>query len=137
MSIDFAARARALVGCRFRAQGRDRLTGLDCVGVLVETFGIAASTVPRTYRLRGHHRKLIERELGAHFRKVARTQRRSGDVMLLDVAAGQLHLAVSTDCGFVHADARLGKIVETPGEPAWPLCGVWRRRSRRRAAWQL
>jgi hypothetical protein len=55
-----------------------------------------------------------------------------GDVMLMSAAADLLHLGVRTCEGFVHAHAGIGRVVETPGMPAWPLLGVWRRRSRRR-----
>ena len=28
--------------------------------------------------------------------------------------------------GFVHADAQLRRVVERPGEPPWPVIGIWR-----------
>jgi hypothetical protein len=46
----------------------------------------------------------------------------------MTVAADQMHLGVLTANGFVHADARLRKVVETPGEPGWPVIGIYRRR---------
>jgi hypothetical protein len=66
------------------------------------------------------------------FRKVSRKQRRNGDLVLMRVADDQFHLGVLTGDGFVHADARLRRIVETPADPAWPVIGIYRRRSRRR-----
>lgn len=122
-------RARALVGSRFRAQGRDPATGLDCVGVILSAFSIPAEGVARDYRLRGPHRSRIEAALLARFRRVSSRDKRCGDVLLCAAAADQIHLAI--DCGgsFVHADAKLRAVVETPGEPKWPVVAVYRLRT--------
>jgi hypothetical protein len=130
MSIDYAARARALVGTRFCVQGRGE-GGLDCLGVVLATFEIPADAVPRDYRLRGDHLPEIRKGLDLHFRRLRRSQLRSGDVMLLAAAEDQLHLAVRTEQGFVHAHAGIRRVVETPGEPVWPLLGVYRKRGGR------
>lgn len=127
MSIDYADRARALVGTRFRPQGRSE-NELDCVGLVLMTFRIAGDDVRRNYRLRGDHRLEIKKELNRFFRKVSNSELRPGDVMLLEVARAQLHLAVRTELGFVHAHARIGRVVETPGTPEWPVLAVYRKR---------
>jgi lipoprotein Spr len=127
MTIDYAARAQALVGTRFRAQGRGE-GGLDCVGVVLMTFGIPVDAVRRDYRLRGDHLGEVRETLAKHFRRVPRTQLRTGDMMLLQTGEGQLHLAIRTGKGFVHAHAGIGRAVETPGLPEWPLLGVYRKR---------
>jgi len=125
--VDFVERARALVGTRFRPQGRDPETGLDCVGLLLATYAIPRDAVRRNYRLRGDHRSEIERELKTYFRRVT-TLKRTGDLMLLAVDSDQVHFGIWTAIGFVHADARLGRVVETPGEPHWPVLGIFRKR---------
>jgi hypothetical protein len=132
MAIEDAARARALVGVPFRAQGRDPERGLDCVGLALAACGLARGLVRADYRLRGNHRSEVQRELGTHFRRVSRKERRIGDLMLIAVAVDQMHLGVRTETGFVHADARLRKVVETPGEPEWPVIAIYRRRIPRR-----
>jgi hypothetical protein len=38
----------------------------------------------------------------------------------------QLHLAILTGRGFIHADARLRRVVETPGRPDPAPIMVWR-----------
>ena len=124
---DYADRARALVGTPFRPQGRGA-AGLDCVGLIVAVFGIEASSVRRDYRLRGDHRREIERELGGRFRPVRMQDIRPGDILLLGIRTDQVHLAVKTEGGFVHAHARIGRVVETPGTPPWPLLKAFRRR---------
>lgn len=130
MMVDHAASARALVGTRFRLQGRG-VDGLDCVGVILAAFGLPEEIVRRDYRVRGEHRLEAEQCLRRYFRSVPQKQLRAGDVMLLEVARDQLHLAVKTDAGFVHAHSTIRRVVETPGMPEWPLLGVYRKRARR------
>jgi len=129
MKIDYAARARALVGVRFRPQGRGP-EGLDCVGVVLATFGIPLDEVRSDYALRGEHLHELREALAGYFRKVPKRALNSGDVMLLQAGKEQPHLAVRTDQGFVHAHAGIRRVVETPGVPEWPLLGVYRKRSR-------
>jgi lipoprotein Spr len=127
MRTDYEAAARRLVGVRFRPQGRSS-EGLDCVGAVLATYGIDAAVVRRDYRMRGDHAGEIRERLNIHFRRVAPSQMRSGDLLHLLVAADRHHFAIRTGRGFVHAHAQLGRIVETPGEPEWPLLGAYRRR---------
>ena len=124
----YAELARALVGCPFRPQGRDAGSGLDCVGLVAEVFGIPPEVLARDYRLRGDHEERLQAELRRYFRPVVATS--TGDVLLFEVADDQLHLAVKTRGGFVHADAGLRRVVETPGEPPWTLLRAYRRRSK-------
>ncbi|MDQ3247071.1 MAG: peptidoglycan endopeptidase [Pseudomonadota bacterium] len=130
MKIPHADRAKALVGCRFRPQGRNARTGLDCLGVVLETFGIAADAARADYLFRGDHGGELKSGLLVYFRRISMRQLRSGDLLLLRAAADQFHLAVKSDAGFIHADAGLRKVVETPGAPRWPVIAMYRRRSR-------
>lgn len=130
MKIDYAARAQALVGTSFRPQGRD-MGGLDCVGVVLATFGIPPDAVRSDYRLRGDYRREVRERLEEHFRRLPKTQLRLGDLMLLAAADDQLHFAVRTAPGFVHAHAGIRRVVETPGLPESPMLGVFRKRRSR------
>jgi cell wall-associated NlpC family hydrolase len=123
-----ADRARALVGTPFRPQGRDPARGLDCVGLCLVVYNLLPAVVRSDYRLRGNHRPELEAAIGQWFRRVPRQKQRAGDLLLLTPADDQLHLAVRTEAGFVHADARLKRVVETPGDPGWPLVAVFRRK---------
>jgi hypothetical protein len=125
--MDFAERARALIGTPFRLQGRSR-EGVDCIGVAVIAFDVAGESFRRNYRLRGDHAGEVRHQLEPFFRRVPATQIRSGDLMLMQVSSDQLHLGVRTAGGFVHAHAGLRRVVETPGAPDWPVLGVYRRR---------
>lgn len=127
MMIDYGARAKALVGTRFRAQGRGP-SGLDCIGVVLRTFEISDAEVRSDYEIRASDVRELRAEILEHFRRVKRTDMRSGDVLLLQPGLYQIHLAVRTQLGFVHAHAGLRRVVETPGLPEWPLLGVYRKR---------
>ncbi|MBV9529258.1 peptidoglycan endopeptidase [Sphingomonas sp.] len=130
MTNPFVDRARALVGTRFRPQGRSPETGLDCVGLALAVFGIRANAVRRDYRLRGAHGQELSREVLRFFRRVGKVAAAPGDLVISSVALDQLHLSIISDGAFVHADGRIGRVVETPGTPSWPCEGVYRRRVR-------
>lgn len=125
----YSDRARALVGTRFRPQGRGE-PGLDCVGLVLATFVIPGGCVRRDYRLRGDHERDLTEQLKFHFRKVRVAA--PGDILLMKIATDQLHLGVRTDAGFVHAHAGIGRVVETPGIPEWPVVAVYRKRRKGR-----
>lgn len=123
-------RARRLVGAPFRPQGRDPSLGLDCVGVILSAFAIPIESVRRDYRLSGSYLAEIEAGLSRRFRRIKANNRRAGDVLLCLLPAHQAHLAIDCGRGFIHADARLRRVVETPGDPPWPIVAAFRRRRR-------
>ena len=129
MIIDYAARAQALVGVRFRPQGRGA-EGLDCIGVVTAAFSIPAEQVRADYSLRANDLPEVKAGLLHHFRRVRTNAMRPGDVLLLQPGSRQFHLAVRTARGFVHAHAALRRVVEAPGLPKWPLLSVYRKRRR-------
>ena len=119
-------RARGIVGVRFRPQGRDPATGLDCVGLVLHAFGIPPDQVRRDYRLRGNRRDEIKAELSRYFEPTSNRSSRAGDVVLCCLRGRQFHLALHCGGAFVHADARARRVVETPGTPQWPILGTYR-----------
>lgn len=129
-AADTCRRALALVGTRFRPQGRDPALGLDCVGLIAAVFQIPPESVPRDYQLRGDRRAEIVDAMSRYFRRVSPGNCRAGDVLLLDIAGRQSHLAIQTHSGIVHADAGIGRTVERPGEVPWKIVAVFRRRRR-------
>lgn len=117
------ARARALIGVRFRPQGRSREAGLDCIGLVAAALEAPA---PDDYRLSGGSMARLTTSLrAAGLRPVDDCQ--AGDVLVLAAGPGQPHLGVWTGAGLVHADARLKRVVERPGRPAWRVLSSWRR----------
>jgi murein DD-endopeptidase / murein LD-carboxypeptidase len=108
------AAARACLGARFRVHGRDPQFGLDCVGVVAVAFG---RTVTADYAPRGGDAARIEARIrAAGF--IPAEPARAGDLLLIDADREQWHLGVRTPAGFIHADAGLRRVVETPGLPA-------------------
>ena len=126
MALRHAARARALAGTKFRPQGRTAEFGLDCIGLAALTYGVSAGQLPTGYRLRGHHEERLRAGLGQMFRRLRPTAAVSGDLLLCRIAADQLHLAIKTDVGFVHADAARHRVLEVPGDPPWPAVAAYR-----------
>ena len=120
MSAVAEAALRA-VGTRFRLHGRGA-DGLDCVGLVALALraGGYLGAVPSGYSLRGSDWGLLDRVL------VRVAEAEPGDVLVMAVGPGQIHLGIRTAGGFVHADAGLRRVVERPGVPPWPLIGVWR-----------
>ncbi|HEX8445131.1 MAG TPA: peptidoglycan endopeptidase [Sphingomonas sp.] len=119
------ARARACIGVRFRPQGRDPAFGLDCVGLIAVAGAVPPGRVPARYAMRGGTAAAIIATIGqAGLRRIMVAE--PGDVMLAEAGPRQFHLLMSTDIGFVHADAGIGRVVEVPGAVPWPVLAMWR-----------
>jgi hypothetical protein len=125
--VDIAARACAVVGTRFRPQGRTAREGVDCVGVAAFACGIPNECVPRNYALRGQALGEIERRLrDLGCRRVAGQVLELGDIALCRPGPAQYHMVVITPFGFVHADAALRRVVQRPYPIPWTLVSAWR-----------
>lgn len=124
---EIVARARRLVGTRFRPQGRDPAWGLDCVGLAALALEIVE--VRGDYALRGGSVDLLHREL-ARVGLDRAAAPAPGDVIVMQAGARQLHLGIATGSGIVHADAGLRRVVERPGPPPFELISTWRLRAR-------
>ena len=120
-----AARARALIGTRFRPQGRDPAIGLDCVGTVALALAAPADRVDGKYPPRGHRLGAIDAALGALGCRPVEAPR-EGDVLVCRCARDQFHLLICIGNHFVHADAALRRVVERPMPPPWPVAGIWR-----------
>ncbi|MCW1429147.1 peptidoglycan endopeptidase [Novosphingobium sp. JCM 18896] len=125
---DLARAAEALVGARFRLHGRDPATGLDCLGVLTAAFaGCGRKLVlPTGYALRAPIPRDVDALAAAGGLVPAVGSVASGDVMLLHAGPGQIHCAIATAAGHVHAHAGLRRVVVTPGVPAGTILRHWR-----------
>jgi hypothetical protein len=117
------AAARACLGTRFRLHGRSR-EGLDCVGLAAMAYGKAG--VPAGYALCGGDPGQTAAAIDGFGLARVTDPPRPADLLLLRVGPHQLHLAILTDRGFIHADARLRRVVEVPGPLPWPVLGRWR-----------
>ena len=116
-------RARAAIGARFRLHGRGPATGLDCVGLAAWAF---EADVPRDYALRSGDVARV-RSVIAALGLAPVADRAAGDLLLLRAGPGQLHLAIDSGSGIIHADAMLRHVVERPGAIPFPVIARWRR----------
>ncbi|MBX9813304.1 MAG: peptidoglycan endopeptidase, partial [Sphingomonas sp.] len=106
--------ARAAIGARFRLHGRRVESGLDCVGLagLAARAGGATVAVPSGYGLRTTDAAAVIARLDAALPRAAPPL--PGDLLLFCVGPAQLHLAVLSEGGIIHADAHLRRVVERP-----------------------
>lgn len=122
-----AERARALVGTRFRPQGRRQEDGLDCVGLVASAARLPEELVPIDYTLRSQASEdLLALTFGGRVQRIQAADADEGDVLLVRAGAGQHHFLVLTGDGFIHSDVQSGRVVERPGSVEWPIIAAWR-----------
>jgi hypothetical protein len=118
-----------LLNVPFRLHGRSVDAGLDCVGVLACCLSAAGQVidVAAGYSLRGDF------EARAHaffdrdgFESVGNYSWVAGDILLLRPGSRQVHFAVLTCHGAVHAQLGLRRVVLTPLPLPYCLVGQWR-----------
>ena len=121
------AAARSALGARFRLHGRDPATGLDCVGLAAFAMSEAGcdAAVPTGYAMRGGKPADIVSLIDAAGLTRA-AEDAPGDLVLCASGPGQLHLAISTGGGLIHADAMLRRVTERSGDMPWPVIARWR-----------
>lgn len=125
MSRGLAA-ARAALGTPFRLHGREVAQGLDCLGLALLALRADGYVGPEPsgYALRcGDAVRVVAAIEAAGLRRADLPK--PGDLLLLGLSAAQLHFAIATEAGMIHADARLRRVVERPEIP-WPVIGRWR-----------
>lgn len=127
---DVLAAARKLIGTRFRWQGREATTGVDCVGLVAQALvgaghRQALHAAVCDYRMRGGSIAGWEARLRAAGLERAGDVR-AGDVVLVQAGTAQFHLMIATGEGHVHAHAGLRQVVDMPGVSPWPEVSRWR-----------
>ena len=126
----FSAAADALVGAPFRFRGRDRATGLDCVGMVLAALADIGRKPAQLngYAMRqthpDHH---FDVALACGFQLYDGSDLEPGDLLLVNPGPAQVHLLVfAGKRGFIHAHAGLGKVVRTPAPCPWSIAFIWR-----------
>lgn len=113
-----ADRALREVGTPFRLHGRQSKIALDCVGLVAVAVGpyITGQSVPTGYRFRGHYTDLATEFFGPlPFKNVELSVSFApGDILLAEPCVGQLHFAVYSHKGWVHAHAGLKRVICAP-----------------------
>jgi murein DD-endopeptidase / murein LD-carboxypeptidase len=125
----FAAAATRCVGTRFRLQGRDPATGLDCVGLIAwcaASVGLPVSD-SADYILETSAVRLVPHLQASGFAARDDLQPRVGDVLIFDLHNSLNHVAVCTRAGMVHADIRFRRVVEHRIDDYWQahLAGLY------------
>lgn len=117
-----------MVGVKFRPQGCDPATGLDCVGLVWAAYAGAGCRLVRPvgYPLRGWSRERIEAALSATGFVATFGGGRAGDVALIAHPARQYHLALLGPETFIHAHAGLRRVAETPLDAMTRAAARWR-----------
>ena len=112
--------ARALVGVRFRHQGRRPASGLDCVGVAA----VICHTLDIAYRDRLDYPRrpapgaLWDGLVAAGFMR-SDTPARPGDLLLMRIHGDIQHVGILTGSSLVHAFAPARRVVEHGLRPPW------------------
>ena len=118
-------RGREFLGTPFKLHGRDAEDGVDCVGLIALIYA-RIDGVPSGYAMRNARGARWAMGLDDHLERREGDAIEPGDVLLMQAGPAQYHVGVWTGEGLLHADARLRRVVETPGAVAWPILGVWR-----------
>jgi cell wall-associated NlpC family hydrolase len=110
----FVTAARACIGARFRLQGRDPATGLDCIGLIVWSARCCGLVVPDAtdYLLSDNPARLDAGLLAAPVALIDQRALAPGDMVRLLSSGQPLHLAICGEDTLIHADIRCRKVVE-------------------------
>jgi murein DD-endopeptidase / murein LD-carboxypeptidase len=117
----FADAATRCIGARFRLQGRDPSTGLDCVGLVAwcaQTIGLPVMD-SNDYVLASSAEKLMPHLLASGFVMRPDLRPRAGDVLIFKLQNSLNHVGICTPRGVVHADMRFRRVVEHRLDAFW------------------
>lgn len=124
-----AKAAATLVGTPFRLHGRDPHFGLDCIGLLQAALERAGSTIrlPNGYPLRMRNPQNWVPDPEPCGFASATPPFLAGDVILVCLGQGQVHLAIADMTGnWIHAHAGLRRVVVSPIPPPGATLRHWR-----------
>lgn len=124
-----AEAARGFLGTPFKLYGRDRGTGLDCVGLVIASLNKIGvrNEDPAGYGLRNHN---VDRWLGFARRAglgPVGSSVEAGDVLLVRPSPCQHHLMISENSHYaIHAHAGLRRVVRQRLAPNIAIAAHWR-----------
>lgn len=111
--------ARKYIGVKWKHQGRNPASGLDCLGLIVQVakdIGLEPYD-PVDYSKRPDGQRLIA-ELNAQLKQTVDYQ--AGDILLMRMGANPQHLAIVNETGgIIHSYAEIRKVVEHPLNDDW------------------
>ena len=116
MSAAIVGAARDLIGVRWRHQGRDPQTGVDCVGLCLFALKAAGFSLPHIPDYpRRHNGSLLLSALQRHLTRVPVAALASGDIGLFQESGLPIHVGILSregEAAVIHAHARRRKVVE-------------------------
>lgn len=118
-----------MIGCRFRLQGIDAASGLDCVGLICAAYravGVELAALA-PYPIRGWSAKKICAHVAINglTPRPRRTAPQIGDIAMMSLPAAQIHFALVGDVTIIHAHAGLRRVVESPIDFLQPPLRYW------------
>lgn len=130
-----ALAAAHFIGVRFRLNGRDPESGLDCIGLLACSLKAIGETpaVPEGYSLRNSdlHRWIACAKASGFIRASGSVQ--AGDVLLTRPGPGQHHVLIAANKSeVIHAHAGLRRVVRQAFPPIGTIQAHWRLRQSRK-----
>lgn len=129
--VALARSANSFIGVKFVLNGRDPMTGLDCIGLLAASMKKAGfkCDIPEGYRLRNANATpWLSCAQTSGFDEVTGKEI-PGDVLLQSLGAGQHHLIIADlDAHFIHAHAGLRRVVRQKIDRNHNTIAHWRLR---------
>lgn len=116
---DIVDTARQYLGVKWKHQGRNPESGLDCLGLIVQVakdLGMNPHD-PVDYTKAPDGKRLMA-ELNTQLTLVINYQ--VGDILLMRMGTNPQHLAIVTETGgIIHSYANIRKVVEHPLDDEW------------------
>jgi hypothetical protein len=129
-AMAFARAAESLVGARFRLNGRDPGTGIDCIGLIgcaLARIGRSAA-LPQGYGLRATSWPHLDREAERAGFVRSHEGPAPGDVCLVRPSAIQFHFTIVAPSGLAQIEAHAGlrRVVLSPLPADFEAMPRWR-----------
>lgn len=104
--------AKHFVGVRFVHQGRT-CHGVDCAGLLYCVFNSVIG-IDDDYSMYPAKQTsaMVFRRMRNYADRIPKPEAGPGDVILMHFQGSSTHLGILTDTGVVHADDRMGRVIE-------------------------
>lgn len=112
--------ARKHIGIKFRHQGRNPATGLDCIGLAVRVLtdlGLPVSDI--TNYDRDPNPAMMGAAIEPYLLAVDTNEITPGCILWMKFVREPMHIAIVTDIGMIHAYGTIGRVVEHSIDSKW------------------
>jgi cell wall-associated NlpC family hydrolase len=106
--------ARDCIGTPWQHQGRLANVGLDCIGLICVVANVLGMDYKdsATYRRIPHNGEL-EKALNENLIIIDEQSAQPGDIIAMHLDGEPCHVGLLSNYGIIHADYRVGRVVET------------------------